>query len=162
MAEDLNRVQNTVNMRIAAPKIRDIIDKCDTFLDNLKSSPTFRSNALIYREFGSELKEMRSNIESIVDNQSASNRKLNVGNTSYVKKRIEKAKNISPEFSDVLTGGYVYKKEFGRRERSIYVSLLRDKGTCEWKKGLPTIVHTRTAVQLYIKMVNQVRCYQSG
>ena len=91
-------MQNAVNMRIAAPKLREIIDKCDTFLGSLKSSPTFRNNAQIYRSFGSELKEMMSNIESIVDNQSASNRKLNVGNTSYVKKRIEKAKILLQNF----------------------------------------------------------------
>lgn len=33
----------------------------------------------------------------------------------------------------------------------MYVMLLGNEGTCEWGKGLPTIVHIRTAVQLYIK-----------
>ena len=118
-------------MRISAPNIKKMIDKCDMILGNLKRSPTFRTNAQIYREFGNELKVMRSNIGGSADNQSSNNKSFNVGNTSYVKQRPEKATNLTPEFSDVIPGGYVYKKEYVRRERSIYVLLLRNEGNCE-------------------------------
>lgn len=78
MADNFNRVQNVVNMRIADPKIREIIGKCDSLLDHLKESSTFKNNAQICREFGSKLKEMKLSIESIVNNQLSNNKKFNV------------------------------------------------------------------------------------
>lgn len=68
MANNLNRVENAVNMRIPVHNIKNIIDKCYIFLGNLKTSPTTRTSSQINREFGNELKVIRSNIGSIVDN----------------------------------------------------------------------------------------------
>lgn len=60
-------------MRIAAFTIQNMIDK-------LKTNPITRTrtSSQIYREFGNELKVMRSNIGSIVDNRYSNNKKFSV------------------------------------------------------------------------------------
>lgn len=90
----------------------------------MRTSPIFRTFPQIYREFGNELNMLKTIIKSIVDNQSLNNKNFNVGNISYVKKRIENATNFNIESSDVIPGGHVYTEEYVRRKQSDYVALL--------------------------------------
>ena len=92
-----------------------MIDKCGTFLDVLKTSPSMRTSSKICRELSNELKVIRSNIGSIVDNRSSNNKSLNVGNKNYIKQRLESILSVSPEFLDVIFGRYTYTMEYVKR-----------------------------------------------